>query len=127
MNIEKVLTEILYMIVIAAVPIISRYIILWLDSIKFKTDNEILNCYVEKIKDIVNQAVIYVNQTYTDELKKQNIFNEKEQDEAFKLAKDTVLSMLDESVMKLLDKNFTDTDVYLDILIESTVNQNKKG
>nr|DAY21026.1 MAG TPA: holin [Caudoviricetes sp.] len=125
------LNTLLVQLLIAIIPILSAFIVRLLNlkasEIKQFTKNTRLNKYIDLAKDIVTKSVIAVNQTYVDKLKEQKIFTEEKQKQAFKLAKDKILSILTEDVKKAILLLYGDLNSFLDAQIEATVKELKSG
>ena len=125
------LNTLLVQLLIAIIPILSAFIVRLLNlkasEIEQFTKNTRLNKYIDLAKDIVTKSVIAVNQTYVDKLKEQKIFTEEKQKQAFKLAKDKILSILTEDVKKAILLLYGDLNSFLDAQIEATVKELKSG
>ena len=127
---QTILQELLYVLLIALVPFISKYLIVFLEASKNKVAEQIKNDKVEatvlKVLGIVENAVESTNQTFVSELKKNGgRLTEKTKKEAYEKTYDTVKAMLTNDVIDLIVEEYGDLDVYLDTLIEKVV-ANKK-
>ena len=126
----EVLKDLLYILITAAVPVLTTYICKflyakWTES-KEKIKNEKISTTLDSVVTMVLDVVTAVNQTFVDELKKKGEFTEEAAKEAFNKSKETALKMLSEDAAKIIITVYGDIDVYLDTLIESTVKQLKK-
>jgi hypothetical protein len=125
----EVLQNILYIIITAAVPVLTTYICKFLyekwSANKQAVDNQHVQDTLDQVISMVLNCVIAVNQTFADELKKKGEFNESTAKEAFGMCKNMAVAMLSEEAKKIIANIYGDVDIYLDMLIESTVKQVK--
>ena len=91
-----------------------------------KTDNEILNKYLEMAIETVKKCVVTTNQTYVNALKEQGQFDAAAQKEAFTRTMASVLAVLTDEVKTYLNEATGDLNTYLTQLIESEVYYNKQ-
>jgi len=122
--------DILYILITAAVPMLTTYICKflytkWTES-KVKIENEKVSTTLDNVVTIVLDVVESVNQVFVDELKKKGEFTEENAKEAFNKSKETALKMLSDDAVAIIESVYGDVDVYLDTLIEATVKQLKK-
>ena len=124
------LKDILYILITAAVPVLTTYLCKFLYSKwtegKVKIENEKISNTLDNVVTMVLDVVTAVNQTFVDELKKKGEFTEEAAKEAFNRSKETALKMLSEDAIEIITTIYGDLDVYLDTLIEATVKQLKK-
>ena len=71
-------------------------------------------------------AVKYVNQVYTDSIKKSGKFDEEAQVEAFNRAHEAALAMISEETKKIIEEVYGSFDEWLRLKIEAAVNTEKK-
>lgn len=121
--------NILYILITAAVPILTTYICKFLYE-KWSANKQMINNQhtqdtLDQVVSMVLNCVIAVNQTFADELKKKGEFNEEAAKSAFAMCKDMAIKMLSEDAKKIIANIYGDVDTYLDTLIESTVKQVK--
>lgn len=90
-----------------------------------KVDNDTLNKYLTLVADTVTECVIATNQTYVENLKKENAFTKEAQLQALEQTKQAVLDILSEDAKTYLMTAVGDLDVYLKNLIEAEVNKQK--
>lgn len=83
--------------------------------------------YIDIAIDIISSAVMTVNQTFVDELKKGGEFTKERQQEAFNKCKTIIFSMLSEEVKKVISLLYGDLDRWIDTKIEAFVNMSKKA
>jgi len=117
------------MFLTALLVVLSKFIISWFNAkiaeVKQKTQNELLNKYLDMVNATVENCVIATNQTYVEALKNQNMFDAEAQKEAFKKTFEAVKSLLSEEAIAYLTELSGDADLYLSTLIEAEVNKNK--
>lgn len=123
------LTAALEMFLTALLVVLSKFIISWFNAkiaeVKQKTQNELLNKYLDMVNATVENCVIATNQTYVEALKNQNMFDAEAQKEAFKKTFEAVKALLSEEAIAYLTELSGDADLYLSTLIEAEVNKNK--
>lgn len=123
------LTAALEMFLTALLVVLSKFIISWFSAkiaeVKQKTQNELLNKYLDMVNATVENCVIATNQTYVEALKNQNMFDAEAQKEAFKKTFEAVKALLSEEAIAYLTELSGDADLYLSTLIEAEVNKNK--
>lgn len=73
----------------------------------------------------MTKAVLTVSQTYVDTLRQHGAFTKEAQDEAYSRAKAYVLKLLNTKAKDLLLELYGDLDIWLETMIESTVNSLK--
>lgn len=126
----EILKDILYILITAAVPVLTTYICKflyakWTEG-KEKIENEKISNTLDSVVTMVLDVVTAVNQTFVDELKKKGEFTKEAAQEAFNKSKETALKMLSDDAAEIIIKIYGDLDVYLDTLIEATVKQLKQ-
>ena len=126
----EIVKDILYILITAAVPVLTTYLCKflytkWTEGQK-KIENEKISSTLDSVVKMVLDVVTSVNQTFVDELKKKGEFTEEAAKEAFNKSKETALKMLSEDAAEIITTVYGDIDVYLDTLIEATVKQLKK-
>ncbi len=122
--------DILYILITAAVPVLTTYLCKflyakWTEG-KVKIENEKITTTLDGVVNMVLDVVESVNQTFVDELKKKGEFTEENAKEAFNKSKETALKMLSNDAADIIAMVYGDVDVYLNTLIEATVKQLKK-
>ena len=95
--------------------------------INLKVGNEKLANALERVADIVHDAIVLVNQRMVDDLKATGKFNPEKQKEAFELALSQALALIDKETKKLLEEVYGDLAAYLSVLIEATIKRIKDG
>lgn len=126
----EILQALCYSIIIAVVPVITPFICKFLatkwQEIRTCIKSKELQDTLDHVVEVVTNCVINTNQTFVDSLKKSGQFTKEAAETAFNLSKDAALKMLTEEAKETVKKVYGDLDTYLDILIESKVNQMKQ-
>ncbi len=129
MNIETFLMDLLYVVLVAAIPVLTNYLVAYLESKKTQIDdnkknNDFANT-LTKALEIVTSVVKYVSQTYVDDLKAQGKFDAAAQEEALKKAVETIQSQLDEDTKELLITAYGDLQTWIRVQIEAAIKDSK--
>jgi len=123
------LTAALELFLTALLTVLAKFIISFVNAkiseIKLKTQNDLLNKYLDMVNKTVEDCVIATNQTYVEALKDQNMFDAEAQKEAFNKTFEAVKALLSEEAIAYLTEMAGDADLYLSTLIEAEVNKNK--
>lgn len=124
------ITDLLYILITAAVPVLTTYVCKflyakWTEG-QVKIENEKISTTLDSVVTMVLDVVESVNQTFVDELKKKGEFTKESAEEAFNKSKETAIKMLSNEAADIITMVYGDVDVYLDTLIEATVKQLKK-
>ena len=88
--------------------------------------NEKTEALITEIGDAVRSAVVYVNQTFVDELKKQDAFDEDSAKKAFETAFQVTVETISHEAETYIEETFGDLRRYLEVRIEETVRDVKK-
>ena len=133
MELSEVLNYCLYIVLTVILPVVAKYAV---DLIKTKikesniiadaTKNEDLSKIVEGALSDVMDAVLYVNQVYTDSLKASGRFDKAAQEEAFNRAYVEAMNMISDEAKKVIEQLYGSFDKWLKLKIESSVNMAKK-
>ena len=133
MEFSEMLNYILYVVLTVIMPVVAKYAV---DLIKAKikesniieeaTKNENVSNLIKEALDNVMDAVLYVNQTFTDTLKKKGEFNEEAWEEAKKKAYNAVLETISYESKNAVIMMYGSFDKWLQLKIESSVNLAKK-
>lgn len=127
----EILEKILSAVLIATLPIMTGFFCDFLRKLaqeaKVRAKTEQIQALIEEIDKAVETAVIYVNQTFVDELKKANTFAEDPEyaHEAFRTAYSTTLEILSEDAQTFIEKTFGNIEDYLAVKIEESVHNEK--
>lgn len=129
MTIQVALLEILLAVISATLPVVTVYVIKFLNSKmgeakkQAATDEE--ERILESIRVTVTDAVNYVNQTFVDSLKNKGEFTKDNQKIAFKLALDNIQSNLTDKAKEFITTNYGDIQTWLSTKIEVSVKEQK--
>lgn len=114
----------------ALLTALTGIIVKWINSkaaeLKAKTDNIYLKSAIEMLDNAISSAVVAVNQTYVDELKKENAFTPEAQREAFQRVYKVALNSLTEETTNYLATHIGDIQGYIENKIEQKVVETKK-
>ncbi|MDD3999418.1 MAG: hypothetical protein PHX62_00795 [Bacilli bacterium] len=121
------MNEILINILSVIVTVVVIPLITWCGTelVKFiqtKTNNVKASENLTIATNIVTNAVKTVFQTYVEALKKNGSFSIDAQDEALRLAKDTVKRQINDDVRTYITANYGDFNTWLTSQIEATIN-----
>jgi N-methylhydantoinase B/oxoprolinase/acetone carboxylase alpha subunit len=109
-----IIETMLKLIVVVIIPYLFNQI-----RIKLQNDTQIK--YLGMFEQLVKDAVSQVQQTYVENMKAEDLFDEKAQIEAFDMVKSTVLNMMNDRMMKIVMEAVGDFDEYLRNKIEAQV------
>ena len=94
-----------------------------LATAKLKGDVE--KKYLQLFEELVRNAVQNVQQTYVANMKAENLFDEEAQNTAFKMVKDSVLSMMNDETKRIVMEAVGDFEAFINSKIEAEVYVNK--
>ena len=109
-----IIETVLKLIVLVIVPYLFN-------QIRIKLQNDVQIKYLGMFEQLVKDAVSQVQQTYVENMKAEDLFDEKAQIEAFDMVKGTVLNMMNDRMMKIVIEAVGDFDEYLRNKIEAQV------
>ena len=123
---QNLINQLFQVCLIPMLGALTTFIVIWIKAksaeLQKKTNNDILNKYVQMATDTITNCVIATNQTYVNSLKEQGKFDEAAQKEAFQRTYQAVLLILSDDAQEYLNNAFGDLNKYLQEKIESTVN-----
>ena len=123
------LYQILEVCVIPLLGVLTAYLVKYIKiksaEIQATVDNDTADKYIALLSDTITACVIATNQTYVEELKKNNAFTAEAQKKAFKLTYDAVMAVLTEEAEKCLSEIYGDLAAYITTKIEAEVNLSK--
>lgn len=129
MNTLDMLKQIFDVCIIPLLGVLTAYLITYIqtakEQLKKKTDNELLNKYIDMVGNTVSDCVKTTNQTYVDSLKQEGKFDEEAQKTAFQKSLNAVLALLTTEAKEYLTEAYGDLNLYLTNKIESTVEKEK--
>lgn len=128
MNIEMI-AQLFDLVIIPLLAALTVYAVKWINAqannLKNKTDNDILDKYLEMLANTISKCVIATNQTYVESLKKEGKFDAEAQKVAFKKTYDAVMSIISIDMVEYLTEFVGDFETFLMQSIEAEVNANK--
>lgn len=123
---QNLINQLFQVCLIPMLGALTTFIVIWIKAksaeLQKKTNNDILNKYMQMATDTITNCVIATNQTYVNSLKEQGKFDEAAQKEAFQRTYQAVLLILSDDAKEYLNNAFGDLNKYLQEKIESTVN-----
>lgn len=123
---QNLINQLFQVCLIPMLGALTTFIVIWIKAksaeLQKKTNNDILNKYVQMATDTITNCVIATNQTYVNSLKEQGKFDEAAQKEAFQRTYQAVLLILSDDAKEYLNNAFGDLNKYLQEKIEFTVN-----
>ena len=122
----EVLQNVLYVIISAAVPVLTAFACKYLQSLyeknKDKIKNEKVQIVLGQVADMITSAV----ETYVKELKANDLFDADAQKEAFNKTYEAVTKQLTDDAKKIIIETYGDIATYLTNQIEQKVEASKK-
>ena len=130
MDWPNLLTQIFEVCIIPLLAVLTTYIVKYIQvknaEITAKSENELVDKYVNMLSYTISSCVVATNQTYVEALKKQGKFDAEAQKTAFNMTLNAVMEILSEDAKKYLSEAFGDLNSYITSQIEASVNVNKK-
>jgi uncharacterized protein YsxB (DUF464 family) len=131
-KILNVAVNLLAAVIIACLPIITRYVTKALSAAAEQLANDTKSTTaakcIKEINDAVCTAVTAVNQTYVDAIKNsENPFTKEEQRNAFDKAYQIAIASLCQSTKDFITENYGTIEYYLESKIEAEVKNQKEG
>lgn len=116
--ISDFLSELFQFVFVVVMPFLTK---LLYDYVQEKISD---SRYNEAVKSVY-EAVKCVQQTFVDDLKKQDKWDIEAQKKAFSIAKDTALSIMKDKTASYIEDKYNGLSNWLDIQIEKTVAEEK--
>ena len=121
--------KILEVCIVPLLGILTTYFVKYVKTksleIQNKIDNDTADKYIRMVDETISSCVIAVTQTYVDALKKENAFTKEAQKEAFKMAYNSVMSLLTVEAKEYLTNIYGDLSAYIATRIEAEVQLRK--
>lgn len=118
MNAQNILETLLNAVIVVAitgvVPAVVQYV-----------REKISGSKIEEAVGIILDAVDWTNQTFADALRENGTFDEEKQKEALQMSLTAALSMMNDSMIKYLEKEFNDVEAWIVAKIEAACKVNK--
>lgn len=125
----SLLYTLLEVCIIPLLGVLTAYIIKFIKAksaeIQNKVDNDTADKYIGMLADTISACVIATNQTYVEELKKENAFTAEAQKEAFNQTFNAVMNVLTDEAKEYLTEIYGDLTAYITNKIEAEVNLSK--
>ena len=130
----EIIRDILYILITGVGMVLVKYLINLIDM-KINdvqanitiADKVLLNQSIDKAQDAIKHVVLAVSQEYVDTLKTQGKFDEQAQTEAKNKAIAKAEKLITDESRNAIITIYGDFDEYLDSMIESYVQSNKKA
>lgn len=127
----EMLQQIFQVCIIPLLGVLTAYLVKYIqvkaEEIKTITDNELTKKYVDMLAKTISDCVIATNQTYVDNMKKENAFDAEAQRHAFQVTYAAVLNLLTDEAKVYLEAFYGDLNGYITNKIEAEVNWNKNS
>lgn len=129
MNWTKILQEIIQVCIIPLMGVLTTYLVILIKNktkqITDKTNSDLTDKYINMLSDTIQTCVIATNQTYVNNLKKDNMFNTEAQKNALNMTADAVKQILSADAQKYLNEAYGDVSALIMQKIEAEVAKNK--
>ena len=126
---DEIVSKVILAIIVAVIIPLAAYALRWtaafLKNKAMQVEDENLRRIVLEAIKTVEQAVLYVMQTYVDGLKRSGAFTPEAQREAFDKAKAEAKNMIDETTRQIIAQEYGSFDLWLNTKIEQTVRESK--
>ena len=109
-------------VVVPIITLLSAKLTRWING---KIKSEETRNTMEEVNQIVTSNVAYVFQTYVDNLKKKDKFDDKAQNYALRYAQEKILNELSEVAKEYILENYGDINVLITTQIEPTTMKDK--
>ena len=127
---DSTLKEILIAIIAAVLPVLTTYAVRYFSSktkqITESVKDVTLRTAINECADAVSAAVAYMSQTYVDDLKKTNSFDDAAKQIAANGALDKAIGMISEKAKVLITASYGSLEDYLKTKIEAEVKAQKQ-
>ena len=124
-------STLLQAVLVAAVPVIAAFaskgFVALAQYLEVKVENATFAKYADQIAKAVSTAVIYVAQTYVDELKKSGTFTEENQKIAMQKALEVAKKQLTQEALEFIEITYGDITEYLTSKLEAEVKIQKNA
>lgn len=129
MTLEQVLEILFKLIILPIIPLLVVYLKTLIEAkteeLKTKTDNEIIDKYLDMANDILLRAVTETTQVYVNECKKTGSFTKDAQVKALEMTKTRFEEIASEEVKNIIKEITGDYEAWINASIETLVNQSK--
>ena len=125
----EILTLLLEIVIIPLLGALTVYLVTLLKAktkeITDRIENDKADKYIYMLSNTITKCVTATNQTYVDNLKKENAFTKEAQLKALEMTADAVLAILSDEAKAYLPTIVGDLNTYILTQIESEVNRLK--
>ena len=129
MTFEQVLEILFKLIILPIIPLLMLYLKTLIEAkteeLKTKTDNEIVDKYLDIANDILLRCVLETTQVYVNECKKTGSFTKEAQAKAFEMTKNRFEEIATEEMKNVIKELVGDYEAWINVSIETLVSQNK--
>lgn len=126
MNANIIITTILSIFIPVITSTLTIIVKRWVDEKIKDMENKKLQSLIKEGTDIILKSVDCVQQTYVDNIKNQNFFDEAAQREAFAMARDRALELLPAEIYQVIEYRYGSTEHFVETVIESYIAKSKK-
>ena len=120
---NQIIINVLTYLFIALIGGALTFIIRWLNK---EIKNDFVSSVLDEIERAVNDAVLYVNQTYVDDLKETDSFTDLEKKNALNKAINATIKGLSNRALAYIYKNYDSIQDLLETKIEAAIKNFKK-
>lgn len=119
---QTVITSFIIVILSIGTNLLHKIVVTWIT----KVENEEISNKLLQIEQVIEKAVNLVKQTYVDELKKENSFDEAAQSQALAMAKLKAMQLMNDEIISFITKYYGNTDQFITMTIEDIIAKSKK-
>lgn len=117
--------EILKVCIVSLSGVLVGYLVNFINKkakeIQAKTDSELLNKYISMLDSTIANCVTATTQTFVEDLKKANTFDDLKKKEAFERTYQSIMSILNTEALDYLNNVYGDLKELISQKIESTI------
>lgn len=129
MDWNEILNLIIKSCIIPLLTILTGYLVRFIrtkvEDLKANIKNEKVKKYADMLAQTITECVVATNQTYTNIMKDQNLFDKDAQKTAFNITYNAVMAILTDEAKKYLMELYGDLDTYIREKIEAEVGYNR--
>lgn len=118
-------TSVACLMIAAILVFVAKWFHIKCQELKAKTDNETLKALIDKVDYIVQLCVEATNQTFVDDLKKNDNFTDENKTKAFDKTFQSIENMLTEEDRQQIVDNFGDLSTFLQTSVENYIKNSK--
>lgn len=122
---REIFSNIVMVLMSLMLLVIGRLALQKIRDMKQKTTNDSVRNLLEKFEYIIKLCVESTNQTFVDDLKKQNLFDDEKKQEAFMQTFEAVQLMLTDSDKQQIMNEFGDPSTFIKTSVENYIKENK--